>query len=419
MNFIRAILFFVLCSCSVSKIERSIIAMEDEFHDHTGFLIVDPSSNKTFIDYKSDKYFTPASNTKILTFYASLKFLGDSIPALYYKEIGDSLIFWGTGDPSFLYQESPSLEAYEFLTQSKKQLYFSSTNFMDDKYGPGWAWEDLEFSWSAEKSSLPMYGNTFKIKKTSQLEVIPRFFEGFIIQGDSLVKTKCKRLLGSNNFNYNPGLDDYEEDFAFGTSGVLTADLLYDTLKRKVTSIEVNIPDDVNTLYHSNTDQLLKTMMQESNNMIAEQLLLVIAGIKTDTLKSSIAIEKIKSELLEGIPDEPKWIDGSGLSRYNAITPRSLVWLLTNMYQKYGESIVEYFPAGGESGTLENYYLAESPYVFAKTGTMTKHHNLSGYLLTKKGKVFIFSFMNNNYTTNSLPVKRKMEGLLYDIYLNN
>ncbi|QSE98002.1 D-alanyl-D-alanine carboxypeptidase/D-alanyl-D-alanine-endopeptidase [Fulvivirga lutea] len=419
MNFIRAILFLVLCSCSVSKIERSLIAMEDEFHDHTGFLIVDPSSNKTLLDYKSDKYFTPASNTKILTFYASLKLLGDSIPALYYKEIGDSLIFWGTGDPSLLYKEAPSTKAYDFLKESDKHLYFSAANFMDSKYAPGWAWDDLEYNWSAEKSSMPVYGNTFQLSNEIGFKVYPQFFEGFIITADSLNETKCVRLLGTNNFVYNPGPTLYSEDFAFGTSGQLTADILYDTLKRKVSYIDNSLSKDHKVLYSKNGTELLKVMMQDSDNMIAEQLLLVISGLQTDTLNTVLAIKNIKSTFFKGMHDEPKWVDGSGLSRYNALTPRSLVWILTKLYDEYGESILEYFPAGGESGTLKNYYKADIPYVFAKTGTMTKHHNLSGYLKTKKGKIFIFSFMNNNYTTSSLPVKRKMEELLYDIYFNN
>ncbi|MEO6631429.1 MAG: D-alanyl-D-alanine carboxypeptidase, partial [Mucilaginibacter sp.] len=72
--------------------------MSDHF---TGFALYDLDNKKMVCELNSDKYFNPASNTKLFTFYICLKMLGDSVPALKYVTRGDSLIFWGTGDPSF------------------------------------------------------------------------------------------------------------------------------------------------------------------------------------------------------------------------------------------------------------------------------------------------------------------------------
>jgi len=52
---------------------------------------------------------------------------------------------------------------------------------------------------------------------------------------------------------------------------------------------------------------------------------------------------------------------------------------------------------GGQSGTLKNAYNTKTPFVYAKTGTLSGVYNQSGYLITKKGKTLIFSFMNNNF----------------------
>ncbi|MBK9014357.1 MAG: hypothetical protein IPM82_09840 [Saprospiraceae bacterium] len=68
----------------------------------TGFSLFDPAEGKTLYEFNADKYFTPASNTKILPLSTCLRTLGASIPALQYSRQGNLLAFWGPGDPSFL-----------------------------------------------------------------------------------------------------------------------------------------------------------------------------------------------------------------------------------------------------------------------------------------------------------------------------
>ena len=49
-----------------------------------GLLVYDPVTKDTLYNHNSQKYFTPASNTKIITLYTSLKTLPEKIPALKY-----------------------------------------------------------------------------------------------------------------------------------------------------------------------------------------------------------------------------------------------------------------------------------------------------------------------------------------------
>src|SRR6188768_4350059 len=97
--------FVLLSSCSpISKraLTKTFKQTERTFQDQTGFALYDPQEKKTIYEFNSDKYFTPASNTKIFTLFASLNIIGDSIPGIKYVERNDSIIFWGTGDPTFL-----------------------------------------------------------------------------------------------------------------------------------------------------------------------------------------------------------------------------------------------------------------------------------------------------------------------------
>lgn len=107
-----ATIVFLACFCScfyscAHKLRRHAVSrLFDQSaitNDHfTGFALYDMDEQKMIYEQNPDKYFTPASNTKLFTFYTCLRMLGDSIPALKYTLKNDSLIFWGTGDPSFL-----------------------------------------------------------------------------------------------------------------------------------------------------------------------------------------------------------------------------------------------------------------------------------------------------------------------------
>ena len=120
---------------------------------------------------------------------------------------------------------------------------------------------------------------------------------------------------------------------------------------------------------------------------------------------------------LQGIPQKPRWVDGSGLSRYNLFTPESSVFLLKKMYKEIPkEKLFSYFPVGGESGTLKKYFKNNEPFIFAKSGTLSNNYSLSGYLVTKKGTVLIFSFMNNHYQGSSVERKKEMHEYFLKLY---
>ena len=385
-------------------------------------MLYDPTTKKSLIEYKSGNYFTPASNIKVFTFYAGLEILGDSIPALKYVERNDSLIFWGMGDPSFLYSyASSSNKVIDFLKSRPQKIFFSQSNFTADRFGPGWAWEDYNYSFSPERSPFPIYGNCLKLNVTQNvLRVAPCYFANHLIVGDSLKnESKAERELDSNQITFFPSQQiprDSSWNIPFCYSDDLVAELLSDTLSRAVEESNYNQQQSAKLLYSVPADSLYKAMMYESDNLIAEQLLMMCAAVVSDTLKPEIAINYMKKNFLSDLPDDFTWVDGSGLSRYNLVTPRVMVALWSKIRTKVPqERLFKLLATGGKSGTLKNWYKAETPYIFAKTGTLANNHNLSGFIITHKGRVLIFSFMNNNFITSVSEVRESMQKILMTI----
>ncbi len=423
----RSLFYFILIlltaiACSPRRyVTREIIRLEEDLKEHTGFMLYDPASGKNLIEHQSNRYFTPASNTKIFTFYSSIKLLGDSVVSIKYKQQGDSLIFWGAGDASFLYTSTfDSRKLFDFLSATPAKLFFSTSNFQTETLGPGWAWDDYPYYYSAERTPLPIYGNLVNIKKDSdRFTFQPSYFQlHFAAAAEPRGDEKILRDVDSNVLTYFPGKGNRRSwRIPFRYSDDLVAELLTDTLKRRVELIDMPIPSDVKLLKSMPVDSLLRVMMHDSDNFVAEQLLLQCAAIVSDTLQPEIAIRYAKKNFLSDLPDDPQWVDGSGLSRYNLFTPRSIVKLWDKIYQEVPQQrLFPLLATGGKSGTLKNSYKAEKPYVYGKTGTLSNNHTLSGYLLTRNGRVLIFSMMNNNYIVPTTDVRKRMEKILYTIH---
>ena len=427
-----SILITVLLSTSCSSIRRANQNINNRLETSqvfkqgfTGIAIYDPEKEKMLFEYNADKYFIPASNTKLFTLYTGLKILGDSVPAIKYSVKQDSLIFKGTGDPSFLNRFFPDSEIIDFLKEREELFFYVPPQVREEALGPGWAWDDYNASYSAEKSDFPVYGNLIEVqfkKNEDSPKIIPSILEDSLLTvfPGKKPKSYARRNISSNSIKFEKfnREEDYTQYIPFKISPELTTRILSDTLKKQVEIYQGN-PENIdfeNTLYSIPSDSLYKRMMQFSDNFIAEQILLMAAGQLSDTLKTGIAIEHMKEEYLQDLPDEPIWVDGSGLSRYNLFTPRSLVKLLIKLKEESSvQKLFSIFPAGGKSGTLQNDYEAETPYIYAKTGTLRNNHSLSGFLITRKGKILIFSFMNSNYTVPTSNLKEEMASILKEI----
>jgi D-alanyl-D-alanine carboxypeptidase/D-alanyl-D-alanine-endopeptidase (penicillin-binding protein 4) len=409
----------------IKKLFKHSQIMNDHF---TGFALYDLDNKKMIYGLNEDKYFTPASNTKLFTFYTCLKMLGDSIPALRYVTRNDSLIFWGTGDPSFLHTGLKALNGYSFLKHSGKKLFYSAGNYSNEPFGQDWAWDDYNDYYQAEITELPVEDNVAVIyaDKNDSLQISPAYLKRYLKCDTSYrpVTFRVKRALTRNIFVY-PFMalpKSFKQEIPWKTSAELTAALLQDTLKLPVTIVHMPMPASAKIIYNANADTVYKHMLQPSDNFIAEQLLLACSSEKFHTLNTDSVISYSKAHFLNDLPDAPQWVDGSGLSRYNLFTPRSIIALLCKILDevKNEELVHSLFPAGGISGSLKNSYKTDDglPFVWAKTGSLSNNYNQSGYLVTKKGKRLAFSFLNNNFTRPVAEIRDEMVKMITFIHDN-
>ena len=390
----------------------------------TGFALYDPDSDEWLFQRNSNILLTPASNAKILTLYTAMNLLGDSLVFGQILEKQDTLVLYPWGDPTFLHPDFPqNSKLINRLNSLDGQLIISNNHYKEARFGPGWAWDDFLYGFQAEKSLLPLFGNTvyYSVDQKGDIDVSPAYFASYTTINDAEDSEKCyvKRDEFSNSFEFITGVNcdpDFKASIPFNTYPYLTKELLEDTFAFEVQnrfSEEDALPEG-GTVYSLPVDTVYKRLMKDSDNFVAEQLMLQVSAQILGKMDADVIIRYASKEIKQIIPDSLRWVDGSGLSRYNLVSPRSLVMVLDKMKDQFGEErLFDLFPAGGLSGTIKDYYGNEDqPFVYAKTGSMGNVHCLSGFVKADSGRILIFSFMHNHFYGSSRSHKLEMERIL-------
>lgn len=408
-------LLITVSSCSTTyKLKKDFNKHQKESEFFKGFVLYNPETRTQIINHNGSKFFTPASNTKLYTFYSAYKTLGDSLIGLEYNKNNDTLFIRGAADPSFLYEFEGS-KTIPFLNSHIGPIVLLDESLDDNRFGNGWSWEDYQYYYMPERSLFPMYGNVFTYAmKGDSIAAHPSYFKKHITVLDS---TDMNREFEENHF-YLERQDSTLNYIPFKTSTKLVAELLSDTLQKPVFVMPQKTDVYFKSLNSVAVDSVYKQMLVVSDNFIAEQLMLQVAKKTKDTYNVEGGIDYILKNHLQNLPQKPVWRDGSGLSVYNLFSPEDTVHLLTKMYQEIPlEKLLNYLPVGGESGTLKNWYGGkDKPYVYAKSGTLSNTYCLSGYIITKKGTLLIFSYMNNNYNQPNSKIRSEMQDHLSNIY---
>jgi D-alanyl-D-alanine carboxypeptidase/D-alanyl-D-alanine-endopeptidase (penicillin-binding protein 4) len=196
---------------------------------------------------------------------------------------------------------------------------------------------------------------------------------------------------------------------------LLAVDLLCDTLDKNI-KFQNYIPEPINafkTIKTVPTDTLLKIMMLRSDNFYADQIVLMASEKLLGRMDDAALIDTVSKTFFANLPQRMRWVDGSGLSRYNLNTPENYIAILQQMQARFGEERVKnIFEKGGE-GTIAAYYKNFPGTMYAKTGTLGGQVALSGFIYTPKQQKLYFSVLvANHMSPSSTQVRRAVETYL-------
>ena len=375
---------------------------------HLGVLIVNPETGDTLYSRNPGKLFMPASNQKILTAAVALAQLG---PEYRYHtviakrgQIRDSvlkgdLIVIGRGDPTISdrVHGSATQEMAEIADSIKARginrvtgtLKQGGNAFPDSIYGYGWEWDDIGGESGAPVDEL-------------------LFNEGMV--------QRAARIGGR----------DTVISVATRTPGYVYLGALYSALAQRGVRVDglvdlnadslVTPYDTVYVIESPPLREILKVFMKPSQNQIGEALLKTIGLEKTGIGSADAGAEIMTGQLREWGVDSTEVVvyDGSGLSRHDLVTPRTMVKVLSAMQKDTAFSVYyDSFPIAGVDGTIRSRMKgtpAENN-LRGKTGTIEFVRSLSGYVDTAEGQRLVFSFLSNHFTTPVSEITRVQDAV--------
>ena len=396
---------------STGKLSRAVKKTTAFKGAKVGIMAITAADQKPKAALNEKDFFIPASNTKILTLLAALKTF-DSLPALTYVKTKEATHFTTTAYPLLLHPKYSDSTLFDFLKKQKRLIYHPPGS-VPVPLGSGWAWDDQQYYFSAEKSAFPIFGNVIRFTRDSKSSKITHFPSVGIPPKTPFFPLKENSYNLTSQFQKLASRDTLLIPFPVQKAGFVS--LLSHALDKKVAIDSMSMPSNPDTrqLFSPEAKKLYPAMMFQSDNLIAESLLLMVGKEKLNTLSIPQTIAYLKER--GGAPFNAKmqWVDGSGLSRYNLLSPEILVQALGGISQISGwGQLKTLFPSLGK-GTLEaNFKGLGIPELYAKTGTLKNNFSLSGYLTTKKGNQCIFSIMINNHMSSNDQIREATADLL-------
>ena len=440
-------------------------------HASVGIYMQDAKTGEVLALSEPQQSLVPASTLKLLTTGAALEMLGADFrfetKLAYTGEIrNDSLlgdlIVIGGGDPALgsEYFEDHYLKKH-FLNSwvdslKQRNIHFIGGNIIVDasvyeqQLIPNtWVWEDIGNYFGAGACGLSVYDNLYEIHLSSldtagmQTQIIsttpevPEIaFDNQVLSSD--INRDLAYVFGSplgNERVLRGTIPKGKSDFVIKASVPNPPKLLGWQLKHKIEEEGIGIEGIVDVNFKQGeicqTTLLAKTISpalidiisvtnHESVNLFAEHLLKHMAYLKSGLGSTEVGL-KVVSDFWKdkGIETTGLFMaDGSGLSRFNAITAKQMVEVLDYMKNKSenGNEFIHSLPTV-PNGTLYYFHAEHFPdnSLYAKSGSMTRVRCFAGQLKTKSGCEILFSVFLNNFSCSQSEAIRAIEDLLVNV----
>jgi D-alanyl-D-alanine carboxypeptidase/D-alanyl-D-alanine-endopeptidase (penicillin-binding protein 4) len=450
---------------------RQSLAKPEVQRGSVGVKIASLASGKVVFEQNSEKYFMPASNMKNFTVSATLDRLGPDYkfvtsffspaPPTSDGTLEGDLIVFGRGDVSISTRFNGSSDPMASLDPIVDKIIASGIKKIngaivgDDSYfrgfaiPQGWEWDDLQWSYGAEVSGLPVNDSSVDISvrpgpagygcsvKITPFNPVFRVINGCMTGTAGSRRTLAiQKKLDQNVLELSGSLPIGDRGFdgsvAVSRPAEIFAALLRQRLIEKGISVsggykyikraDGSLPTGVEVLKIESVPMstIAAQTMKPSQNMYTETLLWTLGeaernatvipggGITVSTSDSyELGLAAVK-KFLTGIGVAPDGIiqyDGSGLSRHNLITPASVVQVYTFMAKqsRYSQAWRDSLTIGGVDGTLRNRFRGTraNNNVRGKTGTIDQVSALSGYVKTAAGEELVFSMVVNGVAQTS------------------
>lgn len=449
---------------------EALVADTSFDHAHWGIDVRALDTGEPVFTHQAEKLFLPASNVKILTGAAALTALGADFrfrtEVLAAGPVRDStlhgaLVIRGAGDPTMstrffddarapLREWADSLRARGINTVAGPIVGVDSA-FVGPPHGSGWAWEDLETTYGAEFGALQFNEGVLDVRVIPGSEVgspavivlEPPTGYAPIINTVATTAAGTPLRLDADRDPAGPTLR-FSGQIPVDTIGVLRTvpvrgpteyflSVLRETLRAEGISVQGEaldaddwptegapppIPDRL-LFTHASPPlaEVLPAMMLPSQNWIAESLLRALgAELRGDgSARGGVAVVDSLLTVWGVGPAPMRMVDGSGLSRYNLLSPALLAGVLRHMASAPDAGVwLASLPLAGRTGTLAG-RMTRPPLlenVRAKTGTLSNIRALSGYVDAAGGRRLVFSILLNHHRLSVADADRLMEAAL-------
>ncbi len=432
-----------------------------------GVHIVSLPDGRVLYARDADKRVIPASNMKLVTVAVAAARLGwdftfhtrlEAAGAINEGTLDGDLIVTGAGDPTIgahggdvapLFLAWADAVRAAGIRRVAGRVVGDDNAFDDLGVGAGWAWDYLEAGYAAPSGALTYNENTVRIEIAPGLSAgaATRMTVGPAGHGLDVINDVRTGAPGSPadlSLLRAPGsvrLTVRGTVPASGAPAVRTAAVPHptryfiDAFKVALAARGITVaggtwdiddlaapPPAARRLLAERESMPLSSVaahtLKVSQNLYGDTLLKAVGRAATQAGSAAAGREVVARTLADwGIaPDAIVMLDGSGLSRYNYVTPDAITAMLVQVWRdaRLRGPFVAALPVGGHDGTLEsrmkNGLLARR--VQAKTGTISNVRALSGYVDTLDGEKLAFSMIANHFTAPSAEIDAIVEQAL-------